>query len=653
MLLSSLNMAAAYTSRAVSAVVVDTHSRATPSVSKGINHSPQPLRPRILSCRKPLLRGRGVVIVAAIAAEPSNAPLTSSRPRPPYVPNRIDDPNYVRIFDTTLRDGEQSPGATLTSKEKQDIARQLVKMGVDIIEAGFPQASLGDFEAVKTIADTVGRDVDEDGYVPVICGLARCVPSDYKAAWNAVKGALRPRVHIFLASSPIHMQYKLKMTEDQVVSNAVKACNALREMGCQDIEFSPEDATRSEPKFLYRLLEAVIRAGATTVNIPDTTGWALPHEFGALIADLKANTPGIDNVVISTHCQNDLGLSTANSLSGAQNGARQIECTINGIGERAGNASLEEVGLAIYLRGEAQMGGLWTGIRPEATVATSKMVSDYSGMAVQPHKAIVGANAFSHESGIHQDGMLKHSETYEIMRPELIGLSRADTSGLVMGKHSGRAALAKRLRDLGFDLPEDQLNDVFVRFKELADVKKGITDEDIVALAGDETNQPTVIWDLTHLQVTCGTLGLNTATVKMRGPDGILRVSSATGTGPVDAAYKAVDALVGVEVSLDDYSVNSVTEGIEALAVTRCVLRPVGSLAAQGVIINAQGRRYQRTFSGTSSSDDIVVASCRAYVAGLNKLIAYIKSQQAKNGSGQEPEERNESEATRSVAAPV
>jgi len=571
---------------------------------------------------------RTTCVVVRAEGQTSNGSISISPPRPAYIPNRIDDPNYVRIFDTTLRDGEQSPGATLTAKEKLDISRQLVKMGVDIIEAGFPQASPGDFAAVKAIADTVGREMDADGYVPVICGLARCVPSDYTAAWNAVKGAIRPRVHIFLASSPIHMTYKLKMTEDQVVKNAVAACSALVALGCEDIEFSPEDATRSEPRFLYRLLEEVIKAGATTVNIPDTTGWALPHEFGALIADLRANTPGIENVVISTHCQNDLGLSTANSLAGAQAGARQIESTINGIGERAGNASLEEVALAIYLRGKSQMGGLWTGIKPEATSATSKMVSDYSGMMVQPHKAIVGANAFSHESGIHQDGMLKNAETYEIMRPELIGRTRADASGLVMGKHSGRAALAKRLRDLGFTLPDDQLQEVFVRFKELADVKKGITDEDIVALAGDESHQPAAVWDLVDLQATCGTLGLNTATVKMKGPDGILRISSATGTGPVDAAFKAVDTLVGVEVSLDDYSLRTVTEGIEALAVTRCVLRPVGSLAAQGVVENAQGRRYQRTFSGTASSDDIVVASCRAYVSGLNKLIAYIKSQQ-------------------------
>jgi 2-isopropylmalate synthase len=545
------------------------------------------------------------------------------------VPHRIEDPNYVRIFDTTLRDGEQSPGATLTHKEKLDIARQLAKLGVDIIEAGFPQASPGDFAAVQAIAETVGRDVDADGYVPVICGLARCKEGDAEAAWNAVKAAARPRVHVFLATSPIHMQFKLNMTEDQVVANSVRTVQHLRSLGCQDIEFSPEDATRSEPRFLYRVLEEVIKAGATTVNIPDTTGWALPHEFGALIADLKANTPGIDDVIISTHCQNDLGLSTANSLAGAQNGARQVESTINGIGERAGNASLEEVALAIYLRGQSQMGGLWTGIQPVHISVISKMVSDYSGMMVQPHKAIVGANAFAHESGIHQDGMLKSPDTYEIMRPELIGKSRSDAAGLVMGKHSGSAALRQRLKDLGFaDLPKEQVADIFTRFKKLADVKKGITDEDILALATDEANQPAVVWDLADLQVTCGTLGLNTATVKMKGPDGILRISTGTGTGPVDAAYKAVDALVGVAVELEDYTINSVTEGIEALAVTRVIVRPTGALARQGIVKNAQGRRYQRTFSGTASSEDVVVASARAYVSALNKFIGYIQSQQ-------------------------
>ncbi|CAL8462098.1 g1629 [Coccomyxa elongata] len=542
--------------------------------------------------------------------------------------SRIDDPTYVRIFDTTLRDGEQSPGATLTSKEKLDIARQLAKLGVDIIEAGFPVASPDDFDAVRSIAMDVGNNVDEDGYVPVICGLSRTVIRDLEVAWEAVKLAKRPRVHTFLATSAIHMEYKLKMTPDQVVENAVKAVRHLRSLGCTDIEFSPEDAGRSDPKFLYRVLAAVIEAGATTLNIPDTTGWNLPHEFGGLIADLIANTPGADRVIFSTHCQNDLGLSTANSLAGAMAGARQIECTINGIGERAGNASLEEVVMAINKRGVQQMGGLRTGIRPVHIVSTSKMVSDYSGMMVQPHKAIVGANAFAHESGIHQDGMLKSKETYEIITPEEIGLVRQDEAGIVMGKHSGRNALRTKLQTLGFDLAQDQLDDVFKRFKSLADKKKNVTDEDVLALVSDEVHQPEKLWDLLGLQVVCGTMGLPTATVRMRGPDGIARTATGMGTGPVDAAYKAIDALVRIQVQLSEYTMTSVTEGIEALASTRVSIRPVGGHADQGFVMHAQGGSTQRTFSGSGANEDIVVASARAYVSALNKLIAFMAAGQ-------------------------
>ncbi|EIE24334.1 2-isopropylmalate synthase [Coccomyxa subellipsoidea C-169] len=573
--------------------------------------------------------------------EPSKS--TQSR-RPEYIPNRIDDPNYVRIFDTTLRDGEQSPGATLTSKEKLDIARQLAKLRVDIIEAGFPVASPDDFDAVRSIAMDVGNNVDEDGYVPVICGLSRTIIRDLEVAWEAVKLAKRPRVHTFLATSAIHMEHKLKMTPDQVVENAVKAVRHLRSLGCTDIEFSPEDAGRSDPKFLYRVLAAVIEAGATTLNIPDTTGWNLPHEFGGLIADLIANTPGADKVVFSTHCQNDLGLSTANSLAGAMAGARQIECTINGIGERAGNASLEEVVMAINKRGAQQMGGLRTGIRPVHIISTSKMVSDYSGMMVQPHKAIVGANAFAHESGIHQDGMLKSKDTYEIIRPEEIGLTRQDDAGIVMGKHSGRNALRTKLQALGFDLAQDQLDDVFKRFKSLADKKKNVTDEDVLALVSDEVHQPEKLWDLLGLQVVCGTMGLPTATVRMLGPDGIARTATGMGTGPVDAAYKAIDALVRVQVQLSEYTMTSVTEGIEALASTRVSIRPVGGHADQGFVIHAQGGSTQRSFSGSGANEDIVVASARAYVSALNKLIAFMAASQraagaaAANALADEPE---------------
>lgn len=547
----------------------------------------------------------------------------SSRTRPEYVPNKISDPNYVRIFDTTLRDGEQSPGATLTSKEKVDIARMLAKLRVDIIEAGFPVASPDDFEAVQSIANVVGNAVQTDGYVPVICGLSRTKLGDVERAWDAVRFARLPRVHTFIATSEIHMKHKLRMTPDEVVASAVKAVDRLRSLGCEDIEFSPEDAGRSDPEFLYRILGEVIKAGATTLNIPDTTGWNLPSEFGGLIARIKENTPGIENAVISTHCQNDLGLASANSLAGAHAGARQIECTINGIGERAGNCSLEEVVMAMALRGDDLMDGLWTGIKPVFISATSKMVSDYTGMLVQPHKAIVGANAFQHESGIHQDGMLKAKETYEIMTPESIGLKRDDEAGITMGKHSGRHALKTRLEQLGYELDEGKLNEVFKRFKGLADSKKGIVDEDLIALVSDEMHQASTVWELMDLQVVGGTMGLPTATIRMAGPDGITRVSTACGVGPVDAAFKAVDSLVRVDSQLMDYGVTSVTEGMEALANTRVVIR---TISTEAVVQTPQGRQYQRTFSGTGADGDIVVSSARAYVSALNKLIGFLSS---------------------------
>ncbi|KAI3429866.1 hypothetical protein D9Q98_010177 [Chlorella vulgaris] len=551
------------------------------------------------------------------------------RKRPEYIPNRIDDPDYVRIFDTTLRDGEQSPGATLTSKEKLEIAKKLSQLGVDIIEAGFPIASPDDFEAVRSIAMEVGNAVHDDGYVPVICGLSRTREKDLETAWEAVRHAKLPRVHTFIATSEIHMKYKLRMTPDEVIANAVNAVKHLRSMGCTDIEFSPEDAGRSDPIFLYEILAEVVKAGATTLNIPDTTGWTLPHEFQGLISKIKANTEGAGGVIISTHCQNDLGLSTANSLAGAMGGARQIECTINGIGERAGNASLEEVVMAIALRGKDQLGGLWTGVRPVHIAAASKMVCDYSGMMVQPHKAIVGANAFAHESGIHQDGMLKNRDTYEIMSPETIGLTRVDAAGIVLGKHSGRNALNTRLGQLGFELSDEQLNDVFRRFKSLADNKKNITDEDVLALVNDEVHQPTVVWVLEDLQVVCGSMGMPTATIRIRGPDGITRVASSVGSGPVDAAYKAIDSLVRVQAELVDYSVNSVTEGIEALANTRVVIRPAGRQADVGYVKSYKGGRTQRTFSGSGADEDIVVSSARAYVSALNKMIGFISAKSA------------------------
>ncbi|KAG7036701.1 2-isopropylmalate synthase 2, chloroplastic, partial [Cucurbita argyrosperma subsp. argyrosperma] len=550
----------------------------------------------------------------------SNSKSNSSIKRPPYIPNRIPDSSYVRLFDTTLRDGEQSPGASLTAKEKLDIARQLVKLGVDIIEAGFPAASKEDFEAVKMIAADVGNAVNEDGYVPVICGLSRCNENDIRTAWEAVKYAKRPRIHTFIATSEIHMEHKLRKTREQVIEIARNMVRFARSLGCDDVEFSPEDAGRSDREFLYQILGEVIKAGATTLNIPDTVGYTMPVEFGNLIADIKANTPGIDNVIISTHCQNDLGLATANTVAGACAGARQLEVTINGIGERAGNASLEEVVMALQCRGEHVLGGLRTGINSRHIFLTSKMVEEYTGLNVQPHKAIVGANAFAHESGIHQDGMLKHKGTYEIISPEDIGYERSNDAGIVLGKLSGRHALKSRLLELGYELDNENLDNVFWRFKAVAEQKKRVTDMDLRALVSDEVLQPTVLWKLLDLQITCGTLGLSTATVKLLDADGKEHVACAVGTGPVDSAYKAVDLIIKEPVTLLDYSMNSVTEGIDAIATTRVVIRGDNSYLSTNA---STGEEVQRTFSGIGAGMDIVVASLKAYIGALNKMLGF------------------------------
>ncbi|KAL2323841.1 hypothetical protein Fmac_022899 [Flemingia macrophylla] len=547
---------------------------------------------------------------------------SQSRRRPPYVPNHIPDPSYVRIFDTTLRDGEQSPGASMTSKEKLDVARQLAKLGVDIIEAGFPAASKDDFEAVKAIAQEVGNAVDDDGYVPVICGLSRCNENDIRTAWEAVKHAKRPRIHTFIATSAIHMEYKLRMSKDKVIDIARNMVKFARSLGCQDVQFSPEDAGRSDREFLCEILGEVIKAGATTLNIPDTVGINMPTEFGSLIAYIKANTPGIENVIISTHCQNDLGLSTANTLEGARAGARQLEVTINGIGERAGNASLEEVVMALKC-GAHVNGNLYTAINTKHIFLTSKMVEEYSGLQLQPHKAIVGANAFAHESGIHQDGMLKHKNTYEIISPEDIGLERANEAGIVLGKLSGRHALRKRLEELGYELNDDQVQSLFWRFKAVAEQKKRITDADLRALVSDEVFQAEPIWKLGDLQVTCGTLGLSTATVKLFGLDGVTHVACSVGTGPVDSAYKAIDMIVKEPITLLEYSMSAVTEGIDAIATTRVVIRGETSETSTSTTHAVTGAAVVRTFSGTGAGMDVVVSSVKAYLAALNKMLGF------------------------------
>jgi 2-isopropylmalate synthase len=520
--------------------------------------------------------------------------------------------DYVRIFDTTLRDGEQSPGATMTSAEKFEVARALARLGVDVIEAGFPAASPDDLEAVRRIAIEVGNPTSDGAPVPVICGLARATRNDIDKAWEAVQPAARPCIHTFLATSEIHMQYKLKMTPEQVIQRVRDMVTHARSL-CKNVEFSPEDAGRSDPAFLYKVLGVAIECGATTLNIPDTVGYTLPTEFGALIAGIIANTPGIEKPVISVHCHDDLGLATANTLAGLMAGARQAEVTVNGIGERAGNTALEEVVMALHTRRPVYH--LTTGIDTTQITRISKLVSNYTGITVQANKAVVGANAFAHEAGIHQDGLLKNQQTYEIMRPESVGASQTK---LVLGKHSGRHALKIRLASLGFNLEDADLDQVFERFKALADRKKLITDADLEALVSDELYQPRELYMLDGLQVSCGTMGMPTATVRLRDPNGEMHVFAAVGTGPVDAAYKAIDGIVALHVSLQEFVVHAVTEGIDALGEVTVRIQShngVSSLDAQKEV------DQPRTFGGYGADTDIVVASAKAYLAALNKLL--------------------------------
>ncbi|HUN23160.1 MAG TPA: 2-isopropylmalate synthase [Anaerolineales bacterium] len=530
--------------------------------------------------------------------------------------------NYVKFFDTTLRDGEQSPGATLTSKEKVEIGRQLARLGVDIIEAGFPAASPDDLYAVQLLAQQVGQAKNLHAWageplkVPVICGLARANKNDIDKAWEGVKDADHPRIHTFLATSEIHMKYKLRLDPEEVVERAVNMVRYAKSL-CEDIEFSPEDAGRSDPAFLYVILGEVIKAGATTLNIPDTVGYTTPTEFGALIAGIIKNVPGIEGVTVSTHCHNDLGMATANTLAGVQAGARQVEVTVNGIGERAGNTSLEEVAMAISTR--KPIFNLEHGIDTPQIVRSSKMVSQYTGMVVQPNKAIVGVNAFAHEAGIHQDGMLKNAETYEIMRPESVGWTQ---SNLVLGKHSGRHALRARLQDLGYLLNDENLQKVFERFKRLADKKKTVTDTDLLALVNDNLQQPQEIYQLVDLQVVCGTLGMPVATARIRKPDGSVVVSAAIGTGPVDAIYKSIDSVVNLPNNLQEYKVNAVTDGIDALGEVTVRIAVDPSTNGMNPVLSPQtSEQSARTFNGHAAHTDIVVASARAYVSALNKAL--------------------------------
>lgn len=500
----------------------------------------------------------------------------------------------VIIFDTTLRDGEQSPGATLNIQEKLEIARQLAKLGVDVIEAGFPYSSLGDFEAVKLISKEVSG--------PTICGLSRAKKEDIEKAAGALEGAKKKRIHTFIATSDIHMEHKLKMTRDKVLKTAVSMVSFAKSF-TDDVEFSPEDAGRSDPKFLFEILEATIEAGATTVNIPDTVGYTVPNEFGGLIKSIKENIPNINKAVISVHCHNDLGLAVANSLSALLNGARQIECTVNGIGERAGNCSLEEIAMILKTRPTL---GFYTGIDTTQIYRSSRLVSNLTNMLVQPNKAIVGANAFSHESGIHQDGFLKYKRTYEIMNPEDVGLL---TSKLPLGPRSGRHALKERLTELGYPLTEEQLDKAFGRFKEIADKKKQVTDRDLESIVRDEQRiaETTSYYELENLQIACGT-GLPTASVCLRRTnDNVFLKDSALGTGPVDAIYKAINKIVQVQNELIEFSVQSVTEGIDALG---------------EVTIRIQ--QDDSVFNGHAANTDITLASAKAYLNALNKLISTV-----------------------------
>jgi 2-isopropylmalate synthase len=523
--------------------------------------------------------------------------------------------NYVKIFDTTLRDGEQSPGATMTSAEKLEVAHHLARLGVDVIEAGFPAASPDDLEAVRRIAVEVGNPSpgQPDAKIPIIAGLARANQADIDKAWEAVREAQKPRIHTFLATSEIHMKHKLKMDPEEVVQR-VSEMVAYAHSLCTDVEFSPEDAGRSDPEFLYVVLGEAIKAGATTLNIPDTVGYTTPEEFHRLIEGIVHHTPGLDErITVSVHCHDDLGLATANALAGIRAGARQAEVTINGIGERAGNTSLEEVVMA--LRTRHPIFNLETGIDTRQIARISKLVSNYTGMIVQPNKAIVGANAFAHEAGIHQDGMLKHQTTYEIMRPEDVGVNQ---SRLVLGKHSGRHALRTRLAEMGHSLDEVELDKAFARFKELADRKKVITDLDLEALIADEFYRPRDVYLLNGLQVACGTMGMPTATVRLRGPDGDVQTRAAIGTGPVDATYKAIDMIISVPCTLLEFNVHAITEGIDALG--EVTVRIQGENGHK--TMDAQSEiEHVRVYGGHGADTDIIVASAKAYINALNKLI--------------------------------
>lgn len=502
----------------------------------------------------------------------------------------------VQIFDTTLRDGEQSPGASLNVDEKVEIARQLEKLGVDVIEAGFPISSPGDFEAVRRISEAVGDGV-------TVCGLTRAVPRDIEVAWDALKGAKRPRIHTGLGVSESHLRHKLRKTADEALEIGVAAVRHARSLGCRDIEYFTEDSGRADPDYLWRVIEAVIKAGATVINVPDTTGYMSPDEYGALFSGILEHVPGSENVTLSAHCHNDLGMATANALAAVRAGARQIECTVNGIGERAGNTSLEEVVMALHTRRDAY--GLETGIRTEEIYKTSRMVSTMTGILVQPNKAIVGANAFAHSSGIHQDGVLKERTTYEIIDPKTVGIHE---SKIILSARSGRAGVKHRLVELGHTFANgDDFEKVYERFLRVADSKKVVYDEDLEAIVGDELTTVPQTYELEQVQVTCGDGAIPTATIRLRHEGRAVLLDADTGNGPVDSVYRAINRIVGVPNELIEFSIQAVTQGIDAMA-----------------DVTIRIKADDMIYTGHGAHTDIIVASAKAYLQALNKQIARV-----------------------------
>jgi len=496
----------------------------------------------------------------------------------------------ITIFDTTLRDGEQSPGASLNNKEKVEIARQLEKLGVDVIEAGFPIASPGDFEGVTAVSEAIKGSV--------VCALARCVGGDIEAAGAAVKKAAKKRIHVFLATSKIHRKYKLRKAESEILRLAVEGVKLARKF-CDDVEFSPEDASRTEPEFLAQVVQATISAGAATINIPDTVGYAVPDQFGGLIRYLRENVKNGAKAIISVHCHNDLGLAVANSLAAVKAGAGQIECTINGLGERAGNCSLEEVVMAIRTR--KNYFNARTGIRTKEIYPTSRLVSALTGIEVQRNKAIVGRNAFAHEAGIHQDGVIKRKETYEIMRPEDVGLKKSE---LVIGKHSGRHGVREKIKQLGYKLENAGVEKIYTQVMELADKKKVIFDEDIEALIEEELAEVVQTYRLESVQVTSGSALVPTATVRLIDEKGNVLQDASCGDGPVDAIFKCISRLTHYSGKLLDYQIRAITVGTDAMGEASL------EIASDGDSVRGRG-----------ASTDIVEASAKAYLNAINRLI--------------------------------